>query len=116
MVDFLGLRDQFAGELIGPDDGRYTTTRPVWSGMVDRRPALIARCTGEDDVVAALRFAREADLAVAVRGGGHNVAGNAICDGGVVIDLGALKGIGVDPERATATMQPGVLLGELDRA
>jgi FAD/FMN-containing dehydrogenase len=116
MVDFLGLRDRFAGELIGPDDGRYTATRRVWNGMVDRRPSLIARCTGEDDVVAALRFAREADLAVAVRGGGHNVAGNAICDGGVVIDLGGLKGIAVDPDSATATMQPGVLLGELDRA
>jgi FAD/FMN-containing dehydrogenase len=84
--------------------------------MVDRRPALIARCSGEDDVVAALGFAREHALAVAVRGGGHNVAGNAICDGGVVIDLSGLKAIAVDPDRRTARVAPGVLLGELDRA
>jgi FAD/FMN-containing dehydrogenase len=108
--------DAFTGELIWPDDGRYEGARRVWNGMVDRRPALIARCAGEDDVVAALRFARERELAVAVRGGGHNVAGNAVCDKGVVIDLSGLKQIVVDPERRTALVAPGVLLGELDRA
>ena len=106
----------FAGELIGPADEPYETARRVWNGMVDRRPALIARCAGEDDVVAALGFARERELPVAVRGGGHNVAGNAVCDGGVVIDLSALKHIDVDPDRRIARAQPGVLLGELDRA
>jgi FAD/FMN-containing dehydrogenase len=106
----------FGGELIGPDDARYDGARRVWNGMVDRRPALIARCAGEDDVVAALGFAREHRLAVAVRGGGHNVAGNAVCDGGIVIDLSALKTIAVDPDRRTAVVRPGVLLGELDRA
>jgi FAD/FMN-containing dehydrogenase len=111
-----GLNGAFAGELIGPGDGRYETARRVWNGMVDRRPALIARCAGEDDVVAALGFARERGLPVAVRGGGHNVAGNAVCDGGVVIDLGGLKAIAVDPDRRTARVAPGVLLGELDRA
>jgi FAD/FMN-containing dehydrogenase len=106
----------FGGELIGPDHPRYESARRVWNGMVDRRPAMIARCAGEDDVVAALGFARERGLAVAVRGGGHNVAGNAVCDGGVVIDLSALKQIAVDPDRRTARVAPGVLLGELDRA
>jgi FAD/FMN-containing dehydrogenase len=106
----------FGGELIGPDDARYGSARRVWNGMVDRRPATIARCAGEDDVVTALGFARERGLAVAVRGGGHNVAGNAVCDGGVVIDLSALKEITVDPDRRTAQVAPGVLLGELDRA
>src|SRR4051794_17334788 len=84
--------------------------------MVDRRPALIARCADADDVVTALRFAREHELVVAVRGGGHNVAGHAVCDDGVVIDLSAQKHIEVDPDRCIARAQPGVLLGELDRA
>jgi FAD/FMN-containing dehydrogenase len=110
------LNGAFAGELIGPDDGGYESARRVWNGMVDRRPAIIARCAGEDDVVAALGFARDHGLAVAVRGGGHNVAGNALCDGGVVIDLSRLKEVAVDPGRRTAHVQPGVLLGELDRA
>ena len=105
----------FAGELIGPGDGRYEAARRVWNGMVDRRPALIARCAGEGDVVAALRFARERGLAVAVRSGGHNVAGNAVCEGGVVIDLSGMKHIAVDAAGRTARSQPGVLLGELDR-
>jgi FAD/FMN-containing dehydrogenase len=84
--------------------------------MVDRRPALIARCAGADDVVVALGFAREHGLPVAVRGGGHNVAGNGVCDGGVVIDLSGLRGVVVDPQARTAVVGPGVLLGELDRA
>ena len=94
------LKGVFAGELIGPGEGRYESARRVWNGMVDRRPAMIARCAGEEDVVAALGFARERGLAVAVRGGGHNVAGHAVCDGGVVIDLSALKEIAVDPRAA----------------
>ena len=109
------LKGAFAGELIQPGDPRYESARRVWNGMVDRRPAMIARCADEGDVVAALRFARELGLPVAVRGGGHNVAGNAVCDG-VVIDLSAQKGIHVDPGLRTARAQPGVLLGELDRA
>jgi FAD/FMN-containing dehydrogenase len=110
------LSRRFSGELIGPDHQSYERARLVWNGMVDRRPALIAHCVGEDDVVAALGFAREHGLAVAVRGGGHNVAGNAICDGGIVIDLSGLNAITVDPARRTARVQPGVLLGELDGA
>ena len=110
------LDGEFAGELVVPGDSQYETARRVWNGMVDRRPAVIARCAHEGDVVAALRVAREFGLAVAVRGGGHNVAGNAVCDDGVVIDLSAQKAIHVDPEKRTARAQPGVLLGELDRA
>jgi FAD/FMN-containing dehydrogenase len=106
----------FAGALIAPGDARYDAARRVWNEMVDRRPALIVRCAGERDVVAALRLAREHGLPVAVRGGGHNVAGNAVCDGGVVIDLSSQKGISVDAEARTARAQPGVLLGELDQA
>ena len=106
----------FLGELVTPGDPDYEVRRRVWNGMVDRRPAVIARCVAEGDVVAALGAAREHGLVVAVRGGGHNVAGNAICDGGLVIDLSALKRIEVDATTRTARVQPGVLLGELDRA
>ncbi len=106
----------FSGELVAPGDPDYEVRRRVWNGMVDRRPALIARCLGEDDVVMALRAAREHGLVVAVRGGGHNVAGNAICDDGLVVDLSSLKGIEVDGTARTARVEPGVLLGELDRA
>jgi FAD/FMN-containing dehydrogenase len=110
------LDGAFAGQLIGPGDAGYEAARRVWNGMVDRRPALIARCAEESDVVAALRCARERALPVAVRGGGHNVAGNAVCDGGIVIDLSGMKAIDVDHVGRTARVQPGVLLGELDRA
>jgi FAD/FMN-containing dehydrogenase len=111
-----GFGGAFAGELIAPGDARYEPARRIWNGMIDRRPAVVARCATDDDVVAAVRFARERGLPVAVRGGGHNVAGNAVCDGGVVIDLSARKGVDVDPVQRTARVQPGVLLGELDRA
>jgi FAD binding domain len=100
------LEGVFAGELVAPGDARYETVRRVWNGMVDRRPAVIARCAGQEGVVAALRFARERGLPVAIRGGGHNVAGNAVCDGGVVIDLSAQKAIHVDPAKRTARAQP----------
>ena len=106
----------FAGELIGPDDPAYERARRVWNGTVSRRPALIARCTRVEDVMAALGFARDRGIPLAVRGGGHNVAGNAVCDGGVVIDLSLMKRIEVDPERRVARVQPGVVLGELDAA
>lgn len=110
------LAGVFAGELVSPGDARYESARRVWNGMVDRRPALIARCSNTHDITAALRVAVEAGVPVAVRGGGHNVAGNAVCDGGVVIDLSALRGVEVDPAQGTARVEPGVLLGELDRA
>lgn len=113
MRDFEGA---LHGKLFAPGDAGYETARRVWNGMVDRRPAVIARCADEDDVVLALGVARDQGLPVAVRGGSHNVAGNAVCDGGVVIDLSSQKAIHVDPEKRTARVAPGVLLGELDRA
>jgi hypothetical protein len=91
------MEGQFQGELIGPDHPAYEEARQIWNGMINRRPALIARCSSVADVRAAVRFARERDLLVAVRGGGHNVAGTAVCDDGLVIDLSALKGIRVNP-------------------
>ncbi len=109
------LAPDFRGELLRPGDGGYEGARRVWNGMIDRRPGLIARCTGAGDVQAAIRVARELRLLVAVRGGGHNVAGNAVCDGGMVIDLSPLRGVVVDPASRTARVQAGVTLGELDR-
>jgi FAD/FMN-containing dehydrogenase len=89
-----GLR----GDLARTGDPGYEPARQLWNGMIDRRPALIARCAGAEDVVAAVNFARDHELLLAVRGGGHGVAGHAVCDGGLVIDLSELKGIDVDPE------------------
>ena len=109
------LADLLKGPVIGPSDEGYDTERRIWNGAIDRRPACIARCTGVADVVAAVRFAREHDLEVAVRSGGHGVGGHAICDGGLVIDLSPMKGIRVDPARRTARAEAGVLWGELDR-
>ena len=109
------LRAGFGGALIGPADPGYDEHRKVWNGSIDRRPGLIARCAGVADVRAAVRFARAHDLTVAVRGGGHSFPGLSVCDGGMVIDLGPLKGVRVDPEARTVRAQAGVLLGELDR-
>ncbi len=110
------LRARFRGALLRPGEEGYEEARRVWNGAIDRRPALIARCTGADDVVEAVRFARELDLLVSVRGGGHAVAGHAVCDGGVMIDLSLMKAIRVDPSASSARAGGGVLWGELDRA
>ena len=101
--------------LLCPDDAGYEDARKVWNGMIDRHPAMIVRCTGVADVLTAVRFARAHNLLVAVRGGGHNVAGHATCDGGLVIDLSPMKGIWVDPARRTVRASAGVTWGELDR-
>ena len=105
----------FRGQLITADDADYDTARTVWNGNVDRRPRLIARCSGTADVAAAVRFARDHDLAIAVRGGGHNVAGTAVCDDGIVIDLSAMRGVRVDPAGRRAWVQGGALWGDVDR-
>ena len=105
-----GLR----GELLRPDRDGYDAARSIWNGMIDRRPALIARCTGPADVMTAVCFGREHDLLTAVKSGGHNVAGSALCDGGLVIDLSPMKGVHVDPARRTALAQAGLTLGDLD--
>jgi FAD/FMN-containing dehydrogenase len=102
--------------MLAPGDAGYDEARKVWNGAIDRRPALIARCSGVGDVVAALRHAREHDLQVAVRGGGHGIAGLAVCDGGLVVDLSPMRAIAVDPAARTARAQAGVLWGELDAA
>jgi FAD/FMN-containing dehydrogenase len=102
--------------LIRPGDPLYDEARKVWNGAIDRRPALIARCADAQDVVDALQLGRERELEIAVRGGGHGVAGLAVNDGGLVIDLSPMKAITVDAERRTATAGPGVLWGELDAA
>ena len=104
------------GALILPDDPHSEAARRVWNGMVDRRPAMIARCAAAADVVAAVSFAREHGLLLSVRGGGHNIAGSAVCDGGLTIDLSGMKGIQVDPARRIARAEAGLNLGELDAA
>lgn len=107
---------QLQGSVILPGDPDYDQFRKVWNGMIDRYPAIIVRCETVGDVVASVNFAREHELLVSVRGGGHNVAGHATNDGGIVIDLSPMKAIEVDPERRIAHAQPGVTWGELDRA
>src|SRR5215510_8096936 len=110
------LRTRFRGALLRPGEEGYDEARRVWNGAIDRRPALIARCAGADDVAEALRFARERDLPISVRGGGHAVAGHAVCDGGVMIDLSLMKAIRVDPTARTARGAGGLLWSEFDRA
>lgn len=102
------------GYLIRPETASYDTARRVHNAMIDKRPALIVRCAGVSDVVNAVNFARENDLLLAIRGGGHNVAGTAVCDGGIVIDLSELKGIRVDPGQRTVRAEAGVTWGQLD--
>lgn len=109
------LRGSFAGELVRPSDPGYEEHRRVWNGSIDRRPSLVARCTGVADVRSAVRFARDRNLLTAVRSGGHSFPGLSTCDGGIVIDLRSMRGIRVDPVNRTARVQAGVLLGELDR-
>jgi FAD/FMN-containing dehydrogenase len=110
------FRDQLRGWLVTPDDADYDTARRVWNGRIDRRPALIAFCANETDVVSAVRFAREHELLAAVRSGGHGCAGTAVCNGGLVIDLSLMKAIDMDARGGTVRAQAGVLWGELDRA
>jgi FAD/FMN-containing dehydrogenase len=107
---------QVSGSVLGPNDAGYDSARAVHNGLVDRRPALIVPCRTTSDVVAALVFARRSALEVSVRGGGHNVAGRAVTDGGVMIDLAPMKRITIDPVAATATVEGGVLWGELNDA
>jgi FAD/FMN-containing dehydrogenase len=104
----------FRGMVVAPDHHGYDAARTVWNGVVDRRPRLIARCCGTADVAAAVRFARERDLEIAVRGGGHNVAGTAVCDGGIVIDLSAMRAVSVNPVDRTCLVQGGALWGDVD--
>jgi FAD/FMN-containing dehydrogenase len=110
------LSDGFVGEIVRPDDPGYDAARAVWNSMIDRRPALIVRPTGVDDVAAAIRYAREQGLVIAVRCGGHSIPGFSTCDDGMVIDLSRLRGADVDPRQRTARVGGGSLLAELDDA
>src|SRR5947209_6076976 len=109
------LRDALRGGLVLPGDPDYDAARSVWNGMIDRRPAMIARCAGASDVITAIGFARSEGLTAAVRGGGHNVAGNATCDGSLVIDLSPMKGVRVDAGERWVSAQAGLTWGELDK-
>jgi hypothetical protein len=109
------FRESLRGQSFCTGDQGYDAARTVPNAMINRRPAVIARCTGAADVVACVRFAREHDLLVAVRGGGHSVAGKSVCDGGLMIDLSAMKGMRVDPARRTVRAETGLTLGEFDR-
>ena len=108
------LRSQVRGPLLTPSDAGYDEARTIWNAMVDRRPGLIVRCTGTADVLAAVAFVGEHNLLVSVRGGGHNIAGNAVCDGGLMIDLSLMKAVRVDPVQRRAYVGPGASLGDLD--
>ena len=109
------LKKRLRGELLRPGEAGYDEARKVFNAMIDKRPAMIARCAGAGDVLDAVNFARTHNLLVAVRGGGHSVGGKSVCDGGVLIDLSEMKGIHVDPARRIARAQPGLRLGEFDR-
>src|SRR4029077_8214578 len=111
-----GFAKSLSGRLLLRGDDGYDAARAIWNRAIDRRPALIARCAGADDVVSAIRFAREHDLLVSVRGGGHNVTGPAVCEGGLMIDLSPMKAARVDAEPRRLVAGPGLSWGELDGA
>jgi len=110
------LKAGFRGEILLPGDDTYESARKIWNAMIDRHPALIARCATTSDVVRAVNFAKENGLVLAVRGGGHNIAGNAVCDGGIVIDLSQMKAADVDPAKRRVTIEGGATLADLDAA
>jgi FAD/FMN-containing dehydrogenase len=110
-----GFATQVRGPVLGPDDLAYEEARRIWNGLIDRRPALIVRCTGAADVVDAVTFARDHDLLLSIKGGGHNVAGNALNDGGLVVDLSQMRGVHVDPSTRTVRVQGGATWGDTDR-
>src|SRR5215510_15457563 len=103
------------GELLRPGDNGYDAARTIWNAMINKHPALIARCAGVADVINAVNFARTHDLLVAIRGGGHGVAGNAVCDGGVMIDLSPMRAVHVDPRARRARTQGGATWRDYDR-
>ena len=111
---FQELRTAFRGSLIVPGDAEFDEARKVWNGMIDRRPGLIAQCSGAADVIAAVNFARTHGLLVAVRGGGHSWPGHSVCDGGLMIDLSRMRGVRVDLATKTVRAQGGALWGDVD--
>jgi hypothetical protein len=109
------LRSRMRGPVFYPSDEGYDQARAIWNAQIDKRPAAVARCSGTADIIAALKFAREAQLPLSIRAGGHNIGGTALVDDGVVIDVSHLKGVHVDLQSETVRIQPGVLLGDIDR-
>ena len=114
-VDVDDFRASLRGQLLLPDSAGYDDARKIWNGMFDRRPALIARCAGAADVVQSVNFAREHGLLLAVRGGGHSLSGQSVCDNGLMIDLSTMNSVRIDPVRRIARVEPGARLGDLDR-
>jgi FAD/FMN-containing dehydrogenase len=108
------LKESLRGRLILPDDDLYEQSRKLWNGMIDKRPGLIARCRGAADVIRCVNFARQHGILTAVRGGGHNVAGNAVCDGGIVLDLSEMRSVRVDTKRNAVHIEGGAVLGDVD--
>ncbi len=109
------LKTRLRGDLLVPGEPAYDESRSVWNGMIDRHPALIVRCLGTPDVVAAVRFARDHRIALSIKGGGHNIAGLGVCDGGIMLDMSRARGVWVDAAAKTARAQAGCLLGDVDR-
>jgi FAD/FMN-containing dehydrogenase len=114
IIEVADLRAQCRGPVLVPGDEGYDAARQLWNGMLDKRPALIARCTGAADVLACVNFARTHNVLVAVRGGDHSVAGNASCNGGLMLDLSLMKGVRVDPVKETASAAGGARWGDFD--
>ena len=110
------FKSLFQGEVLAPGDAAYDEVREVWNAMIDRKPGLIARCMSAEHVVQAVRFASRHKVLVSVRGGGHNIAGNAVCDGGLMMDMSLMKRVQVDPAARRATAEPGCTLGDFDAA
>ncbi len=110
-----GLRAGLRGPIVAPTDPGFDETRAIWNAMIDKRPALIARCLGVSDVLACVRFARQHSLPISIRGGGHNIAGLALAEGGLLVDLSLMRGVWVDPGARVARAQGGCLLGDVDR-
>lgn len=110
------FKTHFRGEVILPEDADYDKVRQVWNAMIDRKPSLIARCTSPEDVVRAIEFGRTQNLLISIRGGGHNIAGNAVCDDGLMIDLSLMKEVQVDPTTSRASVGPGCTLNDFDEA
>jgi FAD/FMN-containing dehydrogenase len=110
------LKENVKGEVMLPSDAAYESARTIWNAMIDKRPAIIVRCTSTSDVVSTVNFARDLGLPLAIRGGGHNIAGNAICDDGIVIDLSMMKRANVDPRARRVTIEGGATLADLDAA
>jgi FAD/FMN-containing dehydrogenase len=113
--DIQALRLKLRGPVLTPKDQGYEDSRTVWNAMIDKRPALVARCLGVADVVASVQFARERDLLICIKGGGHNIAGLAVADGALMLDMSLMRGVWVDTERKVARAQAGCLLGDVDR-